>query len=73
MEGNIIAIRDHKIFYFNFDWPKDGDENMTHKIELLIKSNKYFTGNKIKNEIEKLLSKYKHGKNMYGHRKQGKK
>ena len=31
MEENIIVIRDAKMFYFNFDWPKDVDENLKHE------------------------------------------
>ena len=34
------------------------------------KSNKSLTENKIKNEIEQLLLKYKHGNNIHEHRKQ---
>ena len=39
MEENIIVIRDPKTFCFNFDWPKDLDENLKHEIEFFIKSN----------------------------------
>ena len=31
MEENMIMIRDSKT-YFNFDWPKDVDKNLKHKI-----------------------------------------
>ena len=27
MDENMIVIRDAKAFCFNFDWPKDADEN----------------------------------------------
>ena len=37
MEQNMIVIRDPKIFYFNFDFPKDVDENLKHGIEFIIK------------------------------------
>ena len=66
----MIAIRDPKTFYFDFDWPKDVDQNLKHEIEFLIKSNESFAENKIKNEIEQLLPKYKHGNNIYEHGKQ---
>ena len=33
MEENMIAIRDRKTFCFNFDFPKDVDENLKHEIE----------------------------------------
>ena len=38
MENNTIVIRDTKTFYFDFDWPKDVDENLKHEIEFIIKS-----------------------------------
>ena len=63
MEENMIVIRDPKNFYFYFNWPKDVDENSKHETEFIIKSNESLAENKIKNEIEQLLSKYKHGNN----------
>ena len=33
----MIVIRDPKTFCFNFDWHKDCDENLKHKIEFIIK------------------------------------
>ena len=30
MEENMIVIKDSKTFRFNFDWPKDVDENLKH-------------------------------------------
>ena len=35
----MIVVRDTKTFSFDFDWPKDVDENLKHKIEYIIKSN----------------------------------
>ena len=61
---------DPKTFSFNFDWPKDIDENLKHEIEFIIKSNESLAGNKIKPEIEQLLLKYKYGNNIHEHRKQ---
>ena len=37
---------------------------MNHEIEFIIKSNESLAENKIKNEIEQLMLKYKHGNNM---------
>ena len=54
----MIVIRDPKTFCFNFDWPKDVDENLKHKIGFIIKSNESLFENKMKNKIEQLLSKY---------------
>ena len=70
MDENMIVIRDPKTFCFNFDWPKYVDESLTHEIEFIIKSNESLAENKIKNEIEQLLLKYKHGNNIHKHRKQ---
>ena len=70
MEENVILIRDPKTLYFNFDRPKDIDENLKHEIEFIIKSNESLAKNKIKNEIEQLLLKYDHEKYSYEHRKQ---
>ena len=43
---------------------------MKHEIEYIIKSNKALVENKIKNEIQQLLSKYKHGNNISEYGKQ---
>ena len=65
----MIVIRDPKTFYFYFNWPKDVDENSKHETEFIKKSNESLVENKIRNEIEQLLSKYKHGNNIHEHRK----
>ena len=70
MEENMVVIRDPKTFYFNFDWPKDIDENLKHENEFIIKFGESLAENKIKNQIEQLLLKYKHGNNIHKHRKQ---
>ena len=35
----MIVVRDTNTFSFDFDWPKDVDGNLKHKIEYIIKSN----------------------------------
>ena len=70
MEENMIMIRDPKTFYFDFDWPKDVDENLKHEIEFIRKSNQSLAKSKIKIEIEQILSKYKNGNNIHEHGKQ---
>ena len=70
MEENTIVIRDTKTLGFNFDWPKNVDENLKHEIEFIIKSNESLAENKIKDKIEQLLLKYKQGNDIYEHRKQ---
>ena len=66
----MIVIRDPKTFCFNFDFPKDFEENLMHEIEFIIKSNETLRENKIKNKIEQLLLKYKNGNNIHEDRKQ---
>ena len=66
----MILIRDLKTVYFNFDQPKKVDENLKHEIEFVEKINEYLAENKIKNQTEQLLSKYKHGNNIRKHGKQ---
>ena len=44
----MIVIRDPKIFYFGFDWPKDVDKNLIHEAEFIIRSNGSLAENKIK-------------------------
>ena len=61
MEENMIVIRDPKTFYFDFHWSKDVDKNLKHEIKFIVKSNISLAENKIKNETEQLLSKYKCG------------
>ena len=39
MEENMVVIIDPKTFYFDFVWSEDVDENLKHKIEIIVKSN----------------------------------
>ena len=66
----MIAIRDSKTFKFNFDLTEYVYENLKREIEFIIKSNESLAEIIIKNEIEQLLLKYKHGNNIHKHRKQ---
>ena len=50
MEENMVVIIDPKTFYFDFVWCEDVDENLKHKIEIIVKSNESLAENK-KNEI----------------------
>ena len=70
MEENIIVIIDPKTFCFAFYWSKYVDKNMKHEIEFIIKSNESLAENKMKNEIEQLLLKHKHGIKIHEHGKQ---
>ena len=64
----MILVRDPRTF--DFDWPKDADENLKNEVEFIIKSNESLAENKIQNEIEKLFLKYKHGDNIHECRNQ---
>ena len=66
----MIVIRDPKTFCFNSDFPNDVDKNLKREIEKVIKSYKSLAEILIKNKIEKLLLKYKHGNNIHEYRKQ---
>ena len=66
----MIVIREPKNFHFNFDWLKDVDENLKQEIEFIIKSNESVDEKKIKNGIEQLLLKCKHGNDIHEHGKQ---
>ena len=44
-------ISDPKTFCFNFDQPKDVDEDLKHKIEFILKSNESLAENKIRNNL----------------------
>ena len=68
MEENMIVLRDPKLFFLIL--PKDVDENLKREIEFIIKSNESLAEIIIKNEIEQLLLKYKHGNNIHEHGKQ---
>ena len=69
MEENIIVIRDPKTFCFNFDGPEYAEENLKHETEFIIKSNESLAENKIKNQIEQLLSKNEHENDIHEHGK----
>ena len=71
MKENTFVIKEPKPFFFCL--PKDIDKNWKHEIEFIIKQNEYLAKNKIKNETEQLLfkyKKYKRGNNIHEHRKQ---
>ena len=70
MEENMIVIRHPKAFCYNFNLPKDADENLKREIEFIIKSNESLAEIIIINEIEQLLLKYKHGNNIRENAKQ---
>ena len=47
----MMVIRDPKTFCFNFDWPKDVDENLKHEIEFIMKRNEALVENKKKTRL----------------------
>ena len=44
----MVVVREAKTFYFDFNWPKDADDNFKHKIEFIRKSNECLPDNNIK-------------------------
>ena len=70
MAETMVVIKDPKTFDFDFDWRTNLDENLKHEFEFIIKSNESLAEKKIKNEVEKLLLKYKHANDIYEHEKQ---
>ena len=52
MKQNMVAIRESKTFYFDFDQPKNINENLKDKIEFIIKSNEPLAENKTRNRIK---------------------
>ena len=62
--NNLMKSLYAKTFCFNFDLPKDVDENLKCEIEFIIKNNDSLAEIIIKSKIEQLLLKYKHGNNI---------
>ena len=56
----MIVTKDPKTFCFNFDFPKDVDQNLKCEIEFIIKRNEGLAGNKIKKEIQKTEKQVNH-------------
>ena len=57
-------------FLFLFWLALGADENMKDEIEFIIKDNENSIEKKIKNYIEQVLLKYKHGNDTHKHGKQ---
>ena len=53
-----------------FDLFKKVDNTVKHKINIIINHNEFLAEDNIKNEIIKLLSKYKHENDIHEHEKQ---
>ena len=69
-DNKFIIITEHKILHFHFDLLKDGDKNLKHETDYIIKQNGFLDEQRIKNKIDRLLSKYKHRDDIHEHRKQ---
>ena len=52
----MIVIRNPKTFCFNFNQPKDVDENMKHESEFIITNNKFLAENEMKKGNTKICS-----------------
>ena len=67
MGKNVAVIREPKT---RIDVTKRCYKNLKYEIEFIIKHNESLIENKMKNEVRKLLFKYKHGNDIQEHRKQ---
>ena len=65
----MAVIRKTKTFDFDFDLPKGVDKNLKHEFKFIIKRNESLAKDKIKNEIQQLLPKHKHGNDIHEHGK----
>ena len=70
IDDNKPAITETKTFNFYFHIFKDVDKNLKHEIYHFIKHNVFFAGQKMKNEIDQILVKYKPGHKIHVCRKQ---
>ena len=71
MEEKMIVIRDSKTFYSDLTFfKKNIVEKLKCEVEFIIKNNEPLAENKIKNEIEQLLLKFKNGNSIQEHGKQ---
>ena len=61
IDDNNLVIIEPKTFHFHFDLHKNVDKNVKHEIDSAIKHNGLLAEERIKNEIDQLLFKYKHG------------
>ena len=66
----MFAMKESKIFYFHFYFPKDFDKNLKHQSKFFIKSNEFLAEHKMKSKIRQLFSKYKHRNYINKQRKQ---
>ena len=73
MQENLNLIRCPKMFRFHLDQPKDVDDTLKHETEFIIKINESLAENQIKDKIDQLLLKHKHGNNFREHKKQSQK
>ena len=67
-DNKLVITTKPKTFYFNFC--KYARINLKHESYFIIKYNELLAEHTAKNEVRKLLSKYKHGNDIYEHRKQ---
>ena len=67
-DSKVVIITESKIIHFS--WPKDFDNNLKYEIDFFIKHNFLLAEYTIKNKINKLLFKHKHGSARHKHGKQ---
>ena len=70
VDNNNLVIIEPKSFHFHFDLHKDADKYLKHEIDSVINGNGFLAEQRIKNKIDQLLFKYKHGNDIHEPRKQ---
>ena len=66
----MVVLREPKTFYFDFDWPKNADENLRYQNKFIIKSNESLAENNIKNQNWITTAQIKPGNDIHEHEKQ---
>ena len=67
-DKKLVIIAKRKVI--QFDLPKHVNSNLKDGFKLIIKYNRFAAEHTIKNEISRLLSKYKPGNDIHEHAKQ---
>ena len=62
--------KETKTFHFHFYFAEKVDDSLKQEIYSIIEDNGFLAEQRIKNETDQLLHKYKHGNKIHGHRKQ---
>ena len=67
---NKFVIAEIESFRFRLNLPKDFDKNLKHEVVRIVRHHVVLAKQKVKNEIDQILFKYKHENNIQKYRKQ---